>query len=74
MHRIKRTSLTICLRSQGRPGTLLVVQGDKAVKREVEVGQRNGLMAQIVSGIKAGDNVIVHPGDQVKDGVRVAVR
>ncbi len=51
-----------------------MVQGDKAVKREVKVGQRNGLQAQIVSGINAGDNVIVHPDDQVKDGVRVAVR
>ena len=38
------------------------------------MGQRNGLRAQIVSGVNAGDRVIVHPDDQVKDGVRVAVR
>ena len=59
---------------EGEGWALFVVQGDKAVKREVQVGQRNGLSAQILSGIKAGDRVIVHPDDQVKDGVRVAVR
>lgn len=59
---------------EGEGWALFVVQGDKAVKRDVKVGQRNGLMAQIVSGINAGDNVIVHPDDQVKDGVRVAVQ
>lgn len=59
---------------EGEGWALFVVQDDKAVKREVKVGQRNGLKAQIVSGINAGDNVIVHPDDQVKDGVRVAVR
>lgn len=59
---------------EGDGWALFVVQGEKAVKREVKVGQRNGLRAQIVSGINAGDSVIVHPDDQVKDGVRVAVR
>ena len=59
---------------EGEGWALFVVQGDKAVKREVKVGQRNGLRAQIVSGINAGDKVIVHPDDQVKDGVRVVVR
>lgn len=50
------------------------VSGHMPVVCVVKVGQRNGLQAQIVSGINAGDNVIVHPDDQVKDGVRVAVR
>ncbi len=58
----------------GEKWALFVVQDGKAVKRDVQVGQRNGLSAQILSGIKAGDRVIVHPDDQVKDGVRVAVR
>jgi HlyD family secretion protein len=58
----------------GEKWALFAVQDGKAVKRDVQVGQRNGLSAQILSGIKAGDRVIVHPDDQVKDGVRVAVR
>lgn len=50
------------------------VEQGKAVKRRVEVGQRNGLGAQVVSGIKAGEQVIVHPDDRVREGVRVAAR
>lgn len=50
-----------------------VAQG-KAAKRRVEIGQRNGLSAQIVSGINAGEKVIVHPDDRVRDGVRVVSR
>lgn len=46
----------------------------KAVKRRVEVGQRNALAAQVVSGIGAGEQVIVHPDDRVREGVRVAAR
>jgi len=59
---------------EGEGWALFVVQGDKAIKRTVKVGQRNGLRAQILSGINAGDKVIVHPDDQVHDGVRVVVR
>lgn len=58
----------------GAGWALFVVQQDKAVKRAVQVGQRNGLSAQILSGLNEGDRVIVHPDDQVRDGVRVAVR
>ena len=58
----------------GAGWALFAVQQGKAVKREVRVGQRNGLSAQILSGINEGDRVIVHPDDQVRDGVRVAAR
>jgi HlyD family secretion protein len=58
----------------GEKWALFVVQGGRAVKRDVQVGQRNGLSAQIVSGVSENDRVIVHPDDQVHDGVRVAAR
>lgn len=53
--------------------TFAVEQGT-AVKRRVEIGQRNGLSAQVVSGINAGEQVIVHPDDRVWEGVRVVAR
>lgn len=53
---------------------LFLVQQGKAVKRVVQVGQRNGLSAQILSGVNEGDRVIVHPDDHVHDGIRVAAR
>lgn len=37
----------------------------------VEVGLSNGLETEIVSGLEEGDQVILHPTDAVRDGVRV---
>ncbi len=53
--------------------TFVVEQG-KAVKRAVQIGQRTGLAAQIVAGIRAGERVISHPDDRVRDGVAVKAR
>jgi len=51
-----------------------IVERDKAVKRRLEIGKRNALAAQVTAGIKAGEQVIVHPNDQVREGVRIASR
>ena len=59
---------------EGAGWALHVVQQDRAVKRAVQVGQRNGLSAQILSGIDEGDRVIVHPDDRVREGVRVMLQ
>jgi HlyD family secretion protein len=40
----------------------------------VKVGQRNGLIAQILEGVKEGDVVVNHPSDEVEDGVRITER
>jgi HlyD family secretion protein len=53
---------------------VFVVVDDVAVKRVVEIGARNGLEAEVVSGLKADESVIVHPGDDVTDGRQVTER
>ncbi len=53
---------------------VFVVAQGKAVKRRVEIGQRTGLSAQVVAGIEAGEQVINHPDDRVREGVSVAAR
>lgn len=40
----------------------------------VTIDKRNQMMAQVLSGLSAGDRVIVHPSDRVGDGVRIAAR
>lgn len=45
-----------------------------AERRYIKVGRRNGLEAEITEGLDAGERVIMHPGDQVTDGVRVRMR
>ena len=58
----------------GEGWAVFAVEQGRAVKRSVQVGQRTGLLAQITSGLQAGDSVIIHPDDRVRDGVRVAAR
>jgi HlyD family secretion protein len=52
---------------------VFVVEGGRARRRRVEVGHRNGLVAEILSGLRAGDRVITHPDDRIEAGVRVQV-
>ena len=46
----------------------------RASLREVEIGQRNALEAQALSGLQEGDRVIAYPGDQIVDGIEVVSR
>jgi HlyD family secretion protein len=48
--------------------------GGRARLRPVQAGQRSGQSAQILSGLSEGAAVIVHPSEQVRDGVRIRVR
>jgi HlyD family secretion protein len=53
---------------------VFVVQNGRAQQRVVKVGQRNGLIAQILDGVKEGETVVNHPSDEVTDGVRITER
>ncbi len=45
-----------------------------ARERQVEVGLQNGLEAEIREGLAPGDQVIMHPGDDVVDGTTIRER
>ena len=45
-----------------------------ARERRVEIGARTNREAVVLSGLEAGDRVILHPGDRVTDGTQVAER
>jgi HlyD family secretion protein len=49
------------------------VENGEAHLREVEVGQRTPLQAEIVSGLDEGAEVIVHPSNQIQDGAAISV-
>ncbi len=47
-------------------------QRDRQAQRQpVKIGQRDRLMAEVQQGLQPGDVVILHPTDQVHDGVLV---
>ncbi len=53
---------------------VFVIDDDRARRREVRVGQRTGLVAQIEDGVTLSETIIMHPSDAVEDGVRVKRR
>jgi HlyD family secretion protein len=48
-----------------------VVIGDRAELRSVKVGRASTTETEILEGVKDGDEVILYPGDRIKDGLRV---
>jgi HlyD family secretion protein len=51
-----------------------VVTDGRARLRNVKIGRRGSLDAEVLSGLEENDVVITHPGDTVADGVRVRTR
>tara|TARA_R110000868_G_scaffold4567_5_gene28651 strand:- start:2947 stop:4164 length:1218 start_codon:yes stop_codon:yes gene_type:complete len=60
-------------RSEGQWAVYRVEEG-RAALTPVEIGQENGRMAQILSGLEAGDRIVMYPGPQIRDGVAVKRR
>jgi len=58
----------------GKDWAVFAVENGHAKIRPVTIGQRAGLVVQVLSGIKVGEQVITHPEDKIKDGGRVKVR
>ena len=55
----------------GSAWAVYVVDAGRARLRPVTVARRGAREVQIVSGLAAGDRVIVHPDERLKDGIRV---
>jgi HlyD family secretion protein len=63
---------TAALFRHGDGWAVFVVERGRAVLRPVRVGRMAGLSAQVLDGLQDGVVVIVHPGNNVEDGTRVA--
>ena len=70
-------ALTVPLTALFRDGdnwAMFVEEDGRAQLRRVETGQQNGVVAEVVEGLEAGERVIAHPSDRVADGTRIASR
>jgi len=54
--------------------SVFALRDGRAAQREVQIGERNAIEAEVTSGLEEGDEVIVHPGDTIEDGVTVTKR
>jgi HlyD family secretion protein len=65
---------TSALFRQGEGWAAFVIDGGRAHLKPLEIGQRAGLATQVLAGLAAGERVVAHPDEFIRDGVRVKVR
>ncbi len=58
----------------GSDWAVFAAEKGKARRRIVEIGHRNGLAAEIISGLMEGEKVIAYPDDAINDGTRIKQR
>ena len=58
----------------GEDWAIFVEEAGKARRRIVEVGRTTSSDAEIVSGLTAGEQIVVYPGEGIDEGVRIAAR
>jgi HlyD family secretion protein len=59
---------------RGDQWAVFKVVGNRGVAQTIRIGHQNSLEAEVLAGLEAGDQVIVHPSERVSDGVRIDVR
>lgn len=65
---------TSALFRQGEGWAAFVIDGGRVHLKPVEIGQRAGLATQVLSGLAAGEKLVAHPDELIRDGVRVKAR
>lgn len=56
---------------EGNQWKTFIYQNGRAVSRTVTAGHTDGQRTEILDGLAAGDELLLHPPDTVKDGTRV---
>jgi HlyD family secretion protein len=59
---------------KGDEWAVFAVKDGRARAIPVEIGQRTSRIAEVISGLSPGDQVVLHPSDRVLDGARVTER
>ncbi len=59
---------------KGDDWAVYAVDNGRAQTKVVKVGHRNNRLAELLAGVPAGTQVVLHPSDRISDGTRVAER
>lgn len=57
----------------GEQWNVFVIENRRAAQRAVEVGHRTSLFVEILRSLQSGEQVVLHPSNQLADGVLVDV-
>lgn len=53
---------------------VFVIENGRAILRPVSIGLRSAFHAEVLRGLEEGELVVVHPTNELSDGMRVAIR
>jgi HlyD family secretion protein len=53
---------------------VFVAVQEKAQRRVVDLGQRSDLVAEVLQGLRPGELVVLHPAEQLEEGLRIRPR
>jgi HlyD family secretion protein len=70
---IMQAPISALFRNKGQ-WSVFVMHGGEAQLVPVKIGRMNDERAQILEGLKAGDEVILHPSEKIEDETRVRLR
>jgi RND family efflux transporter MFP subunit len=69
-----RTSLNpAAITSRNGNPSVFLIKDDRVLETQVTSGEKLGDMVEILSGVKAGDRVVLKPLDKMKNGMRIKV-
>ena len=71
---VLKVPISALFRTQGKWSVFTVDEENRARLRTLAVGHMNDEEAEVLSGLRVGDKVLLHPGDKVSDGVKVSER
>lgn len=52
---------------------IFLIKDDRVIKTPIIIGKQLGDMTEVISGVKAGDRVVLKPLDKIKDGSRIKI-
>jgi HlyD family secretion protein len=59
---------------RGDDWAVFAIKDGRARTTIVKIGRRNSRVAEVLAGISAGTQIVLHPSDRIKDGVAVSER
>lgn len=59
---------------RGDDWNVFIAATDRASRRNVKIGHRSDLEAEVLDGLREGERVIVHPGNELTDASRIRTR
>jgi RND family efflux transporter MFP subunit len=62
------------VRTEGEAGYVFLIRGDVVERRAVKIGGTDGDRLEVLAGLNSGDQVVISPPAELKDGAKIKVK